>query len=234
MLQQIAQALRGARCTLAEAVLQDSGTVAVHGFADAAGTAALRRQIDGVAGAEPVGWHVQTLDPVFCPALTLLRPISPLAGAPGPAVGLALRGNRTVLQDGEPILPRLTMPDFAGELRVDYFAHDGTLAHLYPTLADPAAKLVAQPARRLAAGDHLALGDPGPGKPQWESGTPYGTDMIIAVASSVPLRVAAPRNVEEKADVYLADLKRAVEQARAAGAKLSGALLLVEAVPKAR
>jgi hypothetical protein len=232
MLRQIEQTLHTARCALAVSVAQDTGAPSVHGMADADTAAALHRQIDGMTGAQPVGWHVRTIDPVFCPVLALLRPISVLGGAPGPGVGLTLNADRTVLQDGEPILPRITMPDFAGELRVDYLGHDGSLAHLYPTLADPTAKVAAQPSRRLAAGAHLALGDPGAGKPQWESGTPYGTDMIIAVASSAPLHVAAPHNVEDKADAYLADLARAIEQARAAGVRVSAALLLVDAVPK--
>ena len=234
MLQQIAQVLHSARCALADAVLQDSGGLSVNGLSDAATAASLQRQIGSQPGTPPIVWHMQKVDPVFCPALALLRPISVLAGALGPGVGLTLRGNKTVLPDGEAILPRITMPDFAGELRVDYLAHDGSLEHLYPTVADPSAKLVAQPSRRLAAGERLALGDPGLGKPQWEAGTPYGTDMIIAIASSTPLHVAAPRNAENKSDAYLADLGGAIEQARAAGARVSGALLLVDAVPKAK
>jgi eukaryotic-like serine/threonine-protein kinase len=233
VLQQIAEALHGAHCALADAVLQDGGGLSVNGLSDAATAASLRRQIDSQPGTPPVAWRMQTVDPVFCSALAVLRPISVLAGAAGPGVGLTLRGNKTVLPDGEAILPRITMPDFAGELRVDYFAHDGTIAHLYPTLAEPAAKLVAQPPRKLAAGERLALGDPGPGKPQWQSGTPYGTDMIIAIASSAPLRIAPPRNAEDNADAYLAELGRAIEQARIAGARVSGTLLLVDAVPKA-
>ena len=232
MLQQIAKTLHAAHCALADLATPDTGGVAMDGMADATAAASLRQQLDAVTGALPVAWHVRTIDPVFCPVLDLLRPISPLAGVPGHGVGLTLAGDRTALQDGEAILPRLTMPDFSGELRVDYFAHDGTLAHLYPTVADPAAKLNAQASRKLAAGEHLSLGDPGPGRPQWQSGEPYGTDMIIAVASSVPLRVAAPRNAEEKGETYLATLRRAIEQARAAGARVSGTLLLVDAVPK--
>jgi Protein kinase domain len=232
MLAQIAQALHGAHCALAASGQQDSGALAVDGFADASTIATLHRQIDGVVGAPPVAWQLATIDSAFCPVLAALRPISPLAGAPGPAPGLTLNANRLVLKDGESILPRVTMPDFAGELRVDYLSHDGSMAHLFPTLADPAAKLHAQPARRFAPGEHLALGDPGPGRPEWQSGTPYGTDMIIAVASSVPLKVAAPHNAEDNSDAYIADLGRAIEQARAAGVRVSGALLLVEAVPK--
>jgi eukaryotic-like serine/threonine-protein kinase len=223
--------LHDARCALADAAMQDTGP-SVQGLADAATATSLRQQIEAVPGAPPVAWHVQTVDPVFCPALALLRPISVLGGEPGPGVGLTLNANRTALRDGEAILPRVTMPDFAGVVRVDYLAHDGTLAHLYPTLAEPAAKLAAQPSKKLAAGAHLALGDPGPGKPQWQSGEPYGTDMIIAIASSAPLRLTVQRNAEEKADAYLAELARAIEQARIAGARVSGALLLVDAVPK--
>ncbi len=234
MRRQIAQALHTAPCALADAVTQDSGETSVNGLADAAVVAALREQVLAVAGAQPVAWHVQTVAPVFCPALALLRPISVLAGAPGPGVGLMLQDNRTVLPDGDAILPRITMPDFAGELRVDYVGHDGSLAHLYPTLAEPAAKLAAQPSRHLAAGERVALGDPGPGKPAWDSGPPYGTDMIIAVASSAPLHVAAPHNAEENGTAYLADLARAIGRARAAGVRVSGALLLVNSVPKAK
>jgi serine/threonine-protein kinase len=233
MLQQIAKTLHAARCALAEAVLQDNGGFAVNGVADAATAESLRHDVDDLPGTPPVAWHVQKVDSVFCPALSLLRPISPLGGAPGQGVGLTLRGNITRLHEDEPIQPRITMPDFSGELRVDYFVHDNTLAHLYPTLADPQEKWAAQPSRKLAAGERLALGDRVPGKPYWPSGPPFGTDMIIAVASSVPLQLAPKSNAEDKADGYLADLARAIEQARAAGAQVSGALLLVHAIPKA-
>jgi serine/threonine-protein kinase len=230
----ISDALHAAHCALADAAPQESGGVAVLGFADQATASALQRQVDTLAGAQPVAWHVRTIDPVFCPALAALRSVSAAAGTAHGHIGLTLNNNVTSLHDGEAILPRVTMPDFGGELRVDYFAHDDTLAHLYPTLADPAAKLFAQPSRKFAPGDRLALGDAGPGKPQWQSGEPYGTDMIIAVASSVPLKLAPAHNAEDKAEGYIADLGRAIEQARAAGARVSAAVLPVEALPKAK
>jgi hypothetical protein len=227
--------VHGANCTLATAVPQDSGALTIQGVGDGSAVGALRRQVDAIPGAPPTIWLIRTIDPIFCPVLAMLRPVSTLAGIPGPGLSLTLANNRVVLPDGDAILPRLTMPDFSGEVRVDYLSRDGSVAHLYPTLADnsdPAKKLLAQPSRHLAAGEHLALGDPGPGKPEWESGTPYGTDIIIAVASSTPLRVAPAHNADEKSDAYLADLSRAIDQARAAGARVSGALLLVETVPK--
>jgi hypothetical protein len=69
--------------------------------------------------------------------------------------------------------------------------------------------------------------------PDWLSGEPYGTDMIIAVASAVPLHVSPAHDVEDDARAYLAALGRAIGQARAGGARVSGALLLVDAVKTA-
>ena len=83
----------------------------------------------------------------------------PPPGAPRPGLGLTLKDNKTVLQEDESILPRITMPDFAGELRVDYLAHDGTMVAPLSDRGRPEGHSAGEPARRLAAGERLALGD---------------------------------------------------------------------------
>ncbi|MBN8891247.1 MAG: hypothetical protein J0H91_13245, partial [Rhodospirillales bacterium] len=180
--QQIAQALKDARCALADAVVQDGGRVSISGFAGSDAAPALKRDLATLAGGHPLDWQVRAVDPVFCPALAALQP-----AAPGDSLVLSLASGRTALHDGERILPRITMADFSGELRVDYLGHDRSIVHLYPTVADAAQHYVAVPARRLSPGTLVTLGDNGPGQPEWEVGPPYGTDMIIAVASSSPL-----------------------------------------------
>jgi hypothetical protein len=222
------QLIDRAHCTLADTVLQDNGALSVTGVAGTPEVAALRQQAAGLAGAAKLDWRVQPIDPVFCGALGVLHPI---AGRDG--LALALSGGRTALHDGERIAPRVTMPDFAGELRVDYLGHDGSVVHLFPTAADPAQKVAAQPPRRLAAGERLALGDAGPGRPIWEVGPPYGTDMIIAIASSAPLLAHAPaQNAEDSASAYLHDLAAAITAARQTGAQVAGTLLLVDTLAK--
>ena len=72
-------------------------------------------------------------------------------------------------------------------LVVDYVGHDGTLLHLYPQVADPKEHMAADVPRVFQPFATVALGDPSPGHPAWEVGPPYGTDMIIAIASSQPL-----------------------------------------------
>jgi len=231
--QQVAQALAQSRCTLANGVVQDSGAVSVAGVAGASTVTSLRQQLADIAGASPLDWQVQQIDPVFCDALAALHPIAAQAGAPISGLALTLAGGRTTLHDGERIMPRLTMADFSGELRVDYVGHDGSIVHLYPTAADPSQHVAAQPARRLASGEALSLGDSGADRPVWEVGPPYGTDMIIAVAASAPLLAHAPAgNAEDSATAYLQDLAAGIDQVRRAGGRVSGTLLLVETLPK--
>ena len=124
------------------------------------------------------------------------------------------------------------MPGFAGELRVDYLGHDGSVVHLYPTAADPAQKVAAQPARRFAPGERLSLGDSGPGKPIWEVGPPYGTDMIIAVASSAPLLTPDPaQNAEDNAAPICAGWPPR-SRGSAGRTQVAGTLLLVDTLAK--
>ncbi|MDE2008379.1 MAG: hypothetical protein KGI51_17560, partial [Rhodospirillales bacterium] len=112
---------------------------------------------------------------------------------------------------------------------------DGSVVHLYPTVADPQQHFAAVPARRLAAGSILRLGDGGPGQPLWEVGPPYGTDLIVAVASSRPLVLhPAPPNMEDHAAGYLAALKAAIASAQAGGARVTATLLPVDTLPAAK
>ena len=229
----IARPLAQAPCALANGLVQDSGAVSIAGFVGSGDAASLRQQLTDAAGAAPLDWRVQQVDPVFCSALGTLHSIAAQAGAPLSGLSLTLAGGQSTLHDGQRIMPRVVMADFAGEMRVDYLGHDGSVAHLYPTLAEPAQHVVARPATRLAPGTHLSIGDAGPGKPIWEVGPPYGVDMIIAVASSAPLLTQSPsQNAADDAAPYLRDLADGIERVRRAGGQVSGTLLLVNTLPK--
>jgi serine/threonine-protein kinase len=216
---------------MARANLSDTGQVAVIGLASPQAAGALRST---VPGGERIDWRVTAVEPVFCDLLTTLRPVAPIAGAPPHGLGIALADGATSLTDGSRIMPHVTMADFAGDLRVDYVGHDGSVVHLYPTLAEPARNVAAQKARHLAAGTPLALGDPGPGRPVWEVGPPYGTDMIVAVASSVALPVSPAQNAEDNGAEYLRDLRSAIAKARQDGAEVTATIMPVDTLPKAK
>ena len=224
------QMLGQAQCSVAAAVLQDSGALTVAGLIGRAQATALREHLAGAAGGAPLQWQAQAVDPVFCPALDAIH----AAALTPSAMALTLAGNRTALHDGERILPRVTLPDFAAEIRVDYLGRDGSVAHLFPLAADAAQQIAALPSRRFAPGERLDLGDAGPGKPGWEVGPPYGTDIIIAVASAAPLhlRHSPTQNTEDHAAAYLRDLSAAIAAARQAGTKVAATVMTVDTLAK--
>ncbi len=221
---QVADLLRGQDCTLLESDVRDDGSVSLAGLAGTTVMAELRQAIGGMVPAGRLGWRVNGVDPVFCPVLDALRPI---AAEGRMRLGLTMADGRTRLHDGDPVRVRLTMPDFASRLHVDYVVHDGSVQHLYPQLADAKSGLAADPPRGFAPRESVDLGDPA-----WTIGEPYGTDMIIAVASAEPLfGKPRPGNAETVAG-YMGALRAAIEAARRRGVFVSGAALAVETMPK--
>jgi hypothetical protein len=230
--QQVAQALAKAPCTLANGLVQDSGAVTISGYASSANVQSLQQQLAGVSRGAPLDWRVQGIDPVFCTALEVLRPISAQGGGPISGLSVTLAGGQTTLHDGDRIMPRITMPDFAGVVRVDYLEHDSSLTHLYPTPADPKNHILARPQTRLPPGAPLSIGEGGPTLPEWVVGSPYGTDMIIVVASSVPLQMKTAPNGADDAGPYLRELAAGIARVRQAGGQVAGTLLLLDTLAK--
>jgi len=113
-------------------------------------------------------------------------------------------------------------------MRVDYLDRQGNVQHLYPLLADPSQHVVADPPRVFDPGEAISLGQPGPNNPGWQVDEPYGTDVIIAIASEDALfDRPRPTNIE-KAAVYLRDLRRALEAARSRGARVTATAMPLE------
>ena len=204
-----------ATCAATEATLGPDGRIAVQGLAVDDHEAALRRQVSDAAGGTPLDWRVQAIPGPHCPPLDFVHAVADAGGASVPAVGLSLRDG-PLARDGAPIDPVIAMPPMPAYLRLDYFSNDGTVTHLYP--------LFGAPQRTAAAGAKLAFDG---GKQGWLVGQPFGTDLIVATVSSVPL-LAAPRpQAPEPSATYAAALGQAAAAARAAGAQVgAGAIAL--------
>jgi serine/threonine-protein kinase len=183
---------------------------------------ALRAAVAGGAGALPSDWRVASFDAPFCTALDTLRPVAQAFGTAG-TMSVSLAGEATRLRDGELVTVVVNGPDFPAYVYVSFLVHDGTLAHLHPTPTDPS--------RAVPAGGALRLGDPAIGGPAWAVGPPYGPDLVIAVASSVPL-FDRPRPDDEDTGAYLGALRTALDQARRRGARLAVDAWLLETVAR--
>ncbi len=113
----------------------------------------------------------------------------------------------------------LRMPEFPAHLTVDYLSHDGSVTHLFPIRADRD--------KIFAANSAVTLGDPVRGV--GDVGPPFGTDMILAVASSVPLFAQRPSD-SETVETYLPALRDAIDAALLRNAKLTGRAIVLDTV----
>jgi serine/threonine-protein kinase len=210
-------------CTLLSG--NDSGVAPeISGLAGAGAPAAsLSGAVQSLPGAAMLTNDTQMIAGPYCDALNAIRPYHPLYDPPAAVLGLSLAGDKTTLHDGDLITVAQTMPGYAGYLETDYFSSDGTVLHLYPTPADAQTL--------LAAGAVKTLGDPSHGGANWQVSAPYGTDMIISIASSAPL-FAKMRPQDENASDYLAALRTALQTVASSGGKLSVAALPVVTLPK--
>lgn len=216
----LAAAVAPVPCTL----LQASATtkaVRLNGIVGKNEGAVLRQSVK--AFPMPVRLAVDRFNGPYCPVLDVVSADHPLFAAEPDRLSLSLANGAKTLADGQLILVNLRMPAYPSYLEVDYFSHTGAVYHLYPAPEQPVA---VKPASSL-----VTLGNPAAGSEAWLAGPPYGRDMILAVASSVPI-LDADRFQNELAQPYLAALSAALKRIRTAGGKIAASVLLLETVPK--
>ena len=218
------------------------GSVQVGGLLGEAQRSALRQALAS-AGASQAALGVDTFSGPYCPVLDAVHAAVPAFGT-APALGLSLAGASGRLLKDAHVIPQLRLPDYPSYLLVDYIANDGSLAHLQPsadekmldiTLPDGTVKHLpvdaAAAAKVLPAGATVAIGDPAfcncsASTVGWTVAPPYGTDMILAIASSAPL-FATPRPANDTLSAYLAALGPAIQAAEAKGVNVSVRAILV-------
>jgi hypothetical protein len=225
-----AEAAATVDCALAR-VQPAAAAITVSGIAGAGGPSDMLREAIAKAGAGlDTNWAVQHFDGPYCTTLTAIR----AAWQAGDMqLGLqnqhddGVAGSGTVLTKDQLMKPVIAGLGFPAWLRVDDMQADGTVVHMYPQVKGDG--FHADAAKLLAAGDRLVLGRDQHNP--FQVGSPYGTDLVIAVASSEKL-LAAPRKNVEQAAPYLAALRAAIDAAASHGARLAAAAMPVETSEK--
>jgi len=202
-------------CTLLSG--NDSGAQpAISGLAGAgAPQAALTAALASLPSSITPASTVQTIDGPYCDALDAIRPYHNFFATPGSVLGLGLLGGKTTLHAGDYITVVFTLPAYPSYLETDYFSADGTVFHLY----------------QERKGDNML---PAGQKESMKAGTvaaPFGTDMVIAIATSTPL-FAQQRAVDESAGDYLPALREAMQNVATDGGNVSVAAIPVVTQPK--
>jgi serine/threonine-protein kinase len=219
-------ALAAVPCTLATASASGPAGLSVTGLAGSNAAAQLRQQAAGAADGLDLDWQVATFNGPYCSGLDAVR----AAAAGGGTVKIAMREGTTNLRDGLGLHTSISGLTFPAYLRVDYLSSDGKLFHLYPQIKDTIYSVRHDdPSVLLPAGQTLRLGE----GQHWGFivGLPFGTDMMLVVASSQQLLPGRRPNAEDKA-AYLSALQKAIQQAAAQGAQLAAGGLLLQSIPK--
>ena len=112
---------------------------------------------------------------------------------------------------GNPLVMELQGADYDAYVYVDYFDADGNVVHLLPNEVTPLTLTPAESALQIGSETVLPAGEPGL---YIEIGPPFGQEIAVAFASSVPLYDGV-RPLVEPAGPYLDWLRDRVADARA-------------------
>jgi serine/threonine-protein kinase len=218
----IEQAIARTGCVLVTGDVARIGLgVQVRGVAGAGGpAAALRSAIEEAAPGVLLDWQVATFQGPSCAAIDIARPFARSFAAPVPGIAVSIN-ERQPLSDNVSIIPRIQLVDAPALLQVDYLTGDDNVTHMANA---------AEGVRPAPGGSVQTVGQPKPGFDGWVVGPPYGTDLIIAIASSMPLFAKPPPETERWSD-YEPRLRAALEDAVRRGAKVWSAATVLETAP---
>ncbi len=200
-----AAATAAADCGLVAAAPTADG-ISVSGVVRRGEEEAIRGMLNafGVASAAPQ-FNLQAFDAPYCDALEAMRLD---AAAPGAAPHLSL-ASPNPLPKGQKLQFRVEMPDWASHLTVTYLTVSGDAGHLVNGAA-------------VQSGGTLTFADP-----LWVAVGPFGTELLVAVASDRPLFVQRRRTVERQAD-YAPALAAALRAMREEGKRAAVRVIVVE------
>jgi serine/threonine-protein kinase len=132
------------------------------------------------------------------------------------------------MREGEIMRLTVSLPEFPSFVYVTYIPSEGAAVyHIHPNALDPSRLLAA---RTRVTMEPRFEAEPHRGVP-FEIAPPFGTDMIIAVASSDRLYPAA-RPQEQERDTWLRELNAALTAARGRGARLAGTAFVLDVAPR--
>jgi hypothetical protein len=214
----VATVLAGVPCSALVSAI-DGRTVRVQGYlARSVGQARLKRMLAALPGVARVDLQLREIGDDKCPLMGVLgrywvayrrahgAATLRLSASSASSAGSAGSGKGGDLAAGDTLMVDVVTPDFQSYVTVDYFVLDGHVVHLLPNAA--ARENVAPPRYTATIG---SLGN-------WVIGPPFGTEMLVLVATPVPLFDAVRPDAEDRT-VYL----RALDERLASIAKAHGA-----------
>ena len=205
---EIARVVSQFQCAGLSAPLNEGLEIVVTGFVSSdADLSRLETELSAISGVKSVVAPVSVRPWPFCAAISVLETQAGLEpGLPGRP---AIRPNSVSLVyfKGDNLVVRASATQlFDGNLYIDFIDKQGSVYHLFPTIR--------RPDNSVFAGQEVTVGG-GPGghsdDQELTISPPFGTDMIVAVSTQVPL-FAEVRPFEEPASAYLQALSEGLTE----------------------
>jgi hypothetical protein len=146
---------------------------------------------------------VQVVPPPLCRSLVSFDKMQGSGAVAQGGLEVRLAGGSSELREGDPIRVEVKGAQEALDVRIDYFSLDGWVRHMWPNPAEPVARLPAGGKRVFGEGGDIRAG-----------GAPFGTELIVVIASRGPLELGSRRQEAELAAWYLVDLESALRRNR--------------------
>jgi hypothetical protein len=213
-------ALAGFACARLQATVTPPAAIAIAGYVgDPAAVQAAVARVAALPGAGPVTQQVAVLPPPLCSALDAVPAKLALAANDALAPQLAVGGDHGVYHDGDHLLVTVTAPSTAdGYLYVGYVdSGEKQVVHLLPNDL--------RSDNHVIAGQQVVIGKMPQEFARYGFQPPYGTNLVIAIATRQPLFDAPLSKVSELWQ-FLPKLTRALQaqpDARLAYATVVGA-----------
>ena len=186
-------------CAHLETHVDDQNRLILQGHLKPDDLPRLEREIAAIPGSNRITSKVETLIWPYCEVMEILAPFE--LDARNQALDFGPKQHTTRYIQGDNLVLGLTAPSYDAYLYVDYYQADGGVVHMLPIT--PAQH------KRYAAGQSFTIGEPQKGGKQWQVQPPFGTELIVILASRDPL-FQTPRPETESAQGYLAALRETI------------------------
>jgi hypothetical protein len=177
-----------------------------------------------VAGITEVKNEIQELPRIYCQTLELYAPYWKAnrdAGF-GTAIGTPNASNAFV--EGERLVVDIGTPTYKSWLYVDYFAQDGSVVHMMPSPGEVFNQGDTRDSFQLGEAGDIGL---------WEVAPPFGTELIVVLATSAPVFEGAREELEQGND-YRAALRKRLKalESQSRKAKISADFVVIKTKPQ--
>ncbi|HYC41952.1 MAG TPA: serine/threonine-protein kinase [Noviherbaspirillum sp.] len=174
-------------------------TLQVRGYLASSGVAGAKQLLGAIPGLQSLNLDVRQVGDEKCGAINLFAPYWLRNQAAGTSVSVKTKPVRNELVEGDSVVLDITTPGFDSWVHVDYFSFDGSVLHMVPSPRVRANQTPPNYSATIGAGGN------------WVVAKPFGTDLIVLLATPAPLFDAMRPEAEVSGD-YLAAVEKQLKQ----------------------